>query len=640
MKLRTFFALGLCFLVAACNDSTTTTPTATRSVGPPEYLGNSGPAVARSGSWSDVGQARAEDYNGVFEGPEQFITMDDGVRLSARLYVPSNDTEGTSPAAGRFPCVLTQTGYNKNAPAIPARNEFLIRRGYIHISVDVRGTGNSEGSWEAFSDREQADYLAVMQWAASRANCGNIGTWGASFMGITQLYTGAPQHPAHKAIFAIVPMADAYRDIVMTGGQVNIGFIPLWMGLVSALGVVPTQDSASQEGFQHYLNVTAEHIVSAVNNFQVPTIANVVTGRENNYDNAFWRTRSPIEQVENIKVPTFIVGGLNDIFQRGEPLLYEELKDHTTAKLLIGPWQHVAGSRGIGLPRDGVPDLNTLALMWFDRWLKDEPNGAENFPNVTQYYYGAERYATASDWPHPQLQPQRWYLHGDASVADAELKPGLPTENNTSVILQNPANGICSTSTAQWTAGLLGATPIDAPGCLADNSLNEIPEATFTTEEMPADMAINGPIQANLWVSTTSFDANVVVRITEVAPDGSSRELTNGILTASMRGVNRARSRIVGTEMLQPWHPFTEASELPVAQMTPMLLNVEVFPSSFVIKQGHRLRVSIGASDFPHGLPPAPNLVESALGALTIYSEPLRASYIALPVVPVPAVIQ
>ena len=479
--------------------------------------------------------------------------------------------------------------------------------------------------------REQSDYQKVMQWASGQPVCnGKVGTWGASFMGITQLYTGAWQHPAHKAIFAIVPMADAYRDIVMSGGQVNIGFIPLWMGLVSALGVVPTEDSASAEGFQHYLTVTGEHVVSAVTNFQVPTIANVVTGQENNYDNAFWRTRSPIEQIENVKVPTFIVGGLNDIFQRGEPLLYEELKDHTTAKLLLGPWQHIDGSSGAGLPRDGVPDLNTLALKWFDRWLKDEPNGAEAFPNVTQYYYGAERYASSSDWPHPQLQPQRWYLRGDASVADAGLKTTLPDSEESSVILQNPAGGICSNSTAQWTAGLLGAASLNQ-GCFADNRLNEVPEATFTTDEMATDMAINGPIQANLWLSTTSLDANVVVRITDVAPDGSSRELTNGILTASMRGVNQARSRKVNGIMLQPWHPFEATSELPVTPLAPMLLNVEVFPSSFVIKQGHRLRVSIGASDFPHGLPPVPNLVQSALGALTIYADPLRASHIVLP---------
>lgn len=637
MNYRHFLAIFCTALaLAACNSSSSSSnisapPTALR--GDPAALGNSGPAIARSGSWENAVEARPADYDGVYDSGETFLAMSDGVTLSAKVFLPSSDG-GESAAAGPFPCLLTQTGYNKNIPAIPASNDFLIQRGYAHVAVDVRGTGNSSGDWEAFSEREQEDYAEVMDWVANQPWCdGNVGTWGASFMGITQLYTGAHQHPAHKAIFAIVPMADAYRDIVMSGGQVNIGFIPLWMGLVTSLGVVPTQDTASQEGFENYLTVAGQHLVSALTNFQVPTIATVVTGQENNYDNAFWRTRSPIEQIEKISMPTFIVGGLNDIFQRGEPLLYEELKDHTTTKLLIGPWQHVGASSGQGLPLNGVPDLNSLALQWFDRWLKGDENGAEELPNVTQYYYGAEQYATASDWPHPQLKPQRWYLQGDASVADGGLSPLAPEDSEISTTLPHfPLNGVCSTSTSQWTAGLLGLNQ----GCFADNRANEIYEATFTTEPMLADMAVNGPIVANLWVTTTSPDASVVVRITDVAPDGSSRELTNGLLTASMRGVDNRKSRFIGRELLQPWHPYTADSELPVSTDLPMQLNVEVFPSSFVIKEGHSLRVTIGASDFPHGLPPVPNLVSSALGVLTIYSDARLPSHIVLPIVPVP----
>ena len=74
----------------------------------------------------------------------------------------------------------------------------------------------------------------------------------------------------------------------------------------------------------------------------------------------FWRIRSPWSKSTR-SVPTFVVGGLNDIFQRGEPLIYEGLKDHTTAELLIGPWQHLDGSSGAGLPADGVPDWTACA---------------------------------------------------------------------------------------------------------------------------------------------------------------------------------------------------------------------------------------------------------------------------------------
>ncbi len=569
---------------------------------------------------------RAEAYPGVAQISGLKITMADGIELSASVALPA-DADG-NPVEQPFPVILTQTGYNKSVPAIPASNDYLVKRGYAHLSVDVRGTGLSQGQWEAFGETEQADYLAVIDWASKQAwSNGTVGTWGASFMAITQLYTAAHQHPAHKAVFAIVPMADGYRDIVFTGGQTNIGFIPLWMGLVTALGVLPVEPDPAAP-------VTIlEHLTSALLNFQVPVIAQSAIGVGGyNYDGPFWRTRSPIEQADRIRIPTFIVGGLNDIFQRGEPLLYEAISRNTTAKLLIGPWQHLDGSQGAGLPANDVPDLDRIALMWFDQYLRGMDVGAAAVPNVTQYYYGAERYATTTGWPHPQARAERWYLRGDRSLS--REAPGADEAGN--VVLQQPLNGICSTSTSQWTAGILGLVPLP---CFDSNNLNENPlfEVAFTTEAMAEDYVVNGPIQADLHISTTALDAGVLVRVTEVSPDGTSRELTNGILTASLRQVDAARSRYLDGQMIQPWHPFTEASREDVGMNTIVHLPVEVFPSSFVIKEGYRLRVTVGASDFPHGLPPLIDLVGQLAGAMTVYSDAAHPSSIVVPAVPLSA---
>ncbi len=588
--------------------------------------GGSGPDLGGGEGAQWTSYARAEDYPGTTKISGQKITMDDGVTLSLTVTLPA-DAQGTAVAAP-LPVILTQTGYNKSIPAVPAVNEFLVRRGYAHVSVDVRGTGMSGGNWEAFGAREQADYAQVMDWVASQPwSNGRVGTWGASFMGITQLLTAAHQHPAHQAVFAIVPMADGYRDIVFSGGQTNIGFIPLWMGLVTGLGVIPAEfDSDAPQ-------VIAEHVVNAVTNFQLPVIAHSVLGTSDyNYDGPFWRTRSPIEVADRIRIPTFIVGGLNDIFQRGEPLLYEAIARNTTAKLLIGPWQHLDGSSGAGLPRDEVPDLDHLALMWFDQYLMGIDAGAAAVPNVTQYVYGAERYVTASAWPHPQARAQRWYLRGDRSLT--REPPASGEAANT--VLQQPLNGLCSTSTSQWTAGIIGALPLP---CLTDNRVNENPllEVAFSSAPMDADYYVNGPIQADVWISTTAPDAALLVRITDVAPDGRSRELTNGILTASLRQVDPARSRYLDGQMIQPWHPFTAESRQAVGSNTLVQLPVEIFPSSFVIRQGHRLRVTIGASDFPHGLPPLVDLVDQAAGLLSVYSDAAHASSVVVPVVPLPA---
>lgn len=573
---------------------------------------------------------RPEAYPGVAQLRGLKITMADGIELSASVALPA-DANG-NPVTTPLPVILTQTGYNKSIPAIPASNDYLVKRGYAHLSVDVRGTGLSQGNWEAFGETEQADYLAVIDWASKQSwSNGVVGTWGASFMAITQLYTAAHRHPAHKAVFAIVPMADGYRDIVFSGGQTNIGFIPLWMGLVTALGVLPVEPDPFAPA------TIVEHLTSALLNFQVPLIAQSAIGVGGyNYDGPFWRTRSPIEQADRIRIPTFIVGGLNDIFQRGEPMLYEVIRRNTAAKLLIGPWQHLGGSSGAGLPADGVPPLNNIALMWFDQYLKNMNVGAATVPNVTQYYYGAERYVTASDWPHPQARAERLYLRGDRSLSSQA--PAAGERGN--FTLQQPLNGLCSTSTSQWTAGLLGALPL--PCLNSDNRLNELPllEIAYSTPPMARDYAFNGPIQADLYISTTALDAGVVVRVTDVAPDGRSRELTNGILTASLRAVDPARSRYLDGQMIQPWHPFTAESREPVGFNTVVHLPVEVFPTSAVILQGHRLRVTVGASDFPHGLPPVVDLLDQLVGVMTVHSSAEHPSSIVLPLVPLPAVAQ
>jgi putative CocE/NonD family hydrolase len=605
---------GLSLMACGSNDSSNI------SVNGGDAGGNQASA---SQSWSSY--ERAEEYPNI-STTAGTIEMRDGIKLAYSLAVPA-DAEG-KPIEGAFPTVLTQTGYNISIPVIPASNEYIVKRGYAHMSVDVRGTGSSGGNWDAFGPDEQADYGEVISWLAEQPFCdGNVGSWGASFMAITQLFTAAHQHPAHKAIFAIVPMADAYRDIVYTGGQTNIGFIPLWMGLVTGLTIVPTANTFDdpQAGFEYLLN----DIINAGTGFQVPIIADAATGAgPTQYDGEFWRTRSTIEYTDRIHIPSFIVGGLNDIFQRGEPMLYEALKNNATSKLLIGPWNHL--TTGEGLPKDEVPELSPLAVQWFDQYLRGMDSGAEDVPNVTQYLYGAERYVTSSDWPHPQAQAERWYLREGGGLSQAMPAEGEAGTN----VLQLPINGVCSGSSVQWTAGVLAQLPLP---CLTDNGLNEsLTEVTFTTVPMAEDYYINGPMQADIWIAATmSLDVGVSVKVTLVGPDGSSKEITNGLLAARHRALDVSRSRFLDGQMIQPWHPFTEEALSPAPGVgEPVLLNVEVFPTSLVVPAGSSLRLAIAASDFPHGLPPLIDLADQVLGVYELLTDAAHPSSIVVPAVP------
>jgi putative CocE/NonD family hydrolase len=586
--------------------------------------------LAGSGKWVDYNPAAL--YPGTVTTDNLFITMKDGVRLAVSVTQPAD--AGGKAVAGKFPVILTQTGYNKDigaqVPALGGGNTYLVEHGYVHVVVDVRGTGRSEGEWTAFGNIEQADYYPTVDWVTQQPwSDGRVGLYGASLLAITGTLTAEKQHPAVKAMFPIVPMGDGYRDIVFNGGQTNIGFIPLWLLLVTGLSAIDTsfyQDPAEA------LQAELSHVTSAVTNFQVPVLLKAVAGDPGTvYDGDFWAQRSPIDGAQKIQVPTFIVGGLHDIFQRGEPNLYEQLKGRVPTKLLLGPWTHVQAAMGAGLPADGVPVLDHIALQWFDQYEKGMSVGADQLPNVTQYLWGQGHFVTAGDWPHPQAAAQQWYLHTDKSLSTAQ-----PAAGDAAVqVLQQPLDGICSESTAQWTAGLLGLLSLP---CFTDDTLAELLEIKYDSAPMTQDFYINGPLMADLWVSTTALDAGVAVRVDDVDGSGNAFALTNGIQTVSLRKLDATRSRTLDGQMIQPWHTYAQDSVQSVASGDLAEIQVEVFPTSAVIAKGHRLRIAVGASDFPHGLPPLPDLVQSVAGLLSIHSDAAHPSKVVLPVVPVSAI--
>jgi putative CocE/NonD family hydrolase len=579
--------------------------------------------------WTDYSPAAA--YPASKNQPLQYITMSDGTKLAAYLTLPA-DADGKA-VAGKFPTVLVQTSYNgvsgSVVPALGGADDLLVTHGYASITVDVRGTGQSEGSWEAFGPTEQADYAEVVDWVVAQDWCdGRIGLQGVSYLGITAIITAAQRHPAVKAAVPIVPIGDGYRDIVFTGGQVNPTFIPIWLALVSVLGLTnPTAITDPTVG----IPVLLQHLISAVTDFQVPTILKALAGDpETAYDGDFWKARSPLENDAQINVPTFVVGGLHDLFQRSEPMTYEAIKTHAPTKLLIGPWTHIQAATGAGLPVDGVPTLSQITLRWFDQYVKGLDVGADKMPNVTQWVSGYEHYVTASDWPHPQASAQRLYMLGDKTLSTTA--PTAETASNK--VLQLPIEGLCSISTSQWTAGIAGYIPLP---CFSNSNSAERCSVKYETPVMTEDYYLNGPIEADIWMSTSAMDAGLSVRVDDVDASGTAKSLTNGIQTASLRAVDDSRSRKLDGQSIQPWHPYTQASVLAVGANTPVLVPVEIFSTSALIAKGHKLRVSVGASDLPQGVPPIPTLLQSLVGVLTIYSSATMPSSVVIPVVPASA---
>ena len=175
-------------------------------------------------------------------------------------------TASGKPAPGRFPVLLTMTPYGKgqggtSAPGSAASSSggaatggadnYLVQRGYIEIVEDVRGTGDSNGSWGLFDPIQQQDAIKVLHWAARLPHSnGRVGTYGPSYLGIDQmLLAGAVgRNSPLKAIFPLVTAHDIYRDTSFMGGLLDFEFDETYLGLTAGTNTVnPVGDSASDE---------------------------------------------------------------------------------------------------------------------------------------------------------------------------------------------------------------------------------------------------------------------------------------------------------------------------------------------------------------------------------------------------------
>lgn len=566
---------------------------------------------------------RPAQYPGTVVRRDLAIPMSDGVVLRGDLVLPA-DASGTA-VEGRFPVIVTITAYNKtvlaSSPLGGGSADYLVRRGYAQLTVDARGTGGSAGQWGAFSAREGKDAVEIMRWAHRQPwSDGRTGMSGPSYMGISQIFAAAGRPPGLKAIFPQVPGADVYRDIVASGGQVDASFMPLWLGLVTGAGVLPPAVTATdpQAGFTTF----ADHLLGAAG-FTLPLIPDALLSGEPAYDGPFYAERSPINVIDRVRVPTLLISGEYDLFQRGTPLLFERLQANgVPTKLIIGPWDHLQASAGTGLADAGHGTLSELQLRWFDHWVQGRPDPTldDDIAPLTYYEQGSGRWRTAPDWVGRRQRATTFRLSGSATPG---TPGGLATSSagtGAAAIPPIPAAGLCTRSTNQWTAGIPNQSPFPNP-CLSDNRLNDLAGVTFDTAPLKRGLSIQGPINARLYTSVTSIggDGMLSVAIEDVAPDGSVSRLTGGWQVLSFRALDRARSRYLGGRLIQAFHPFTAASKKAMPSGTAVPIDVEVFPTAARIAPGHRLRIAIQAYDTPHLMPTLSDLV-NGLGVMTVHT--------------------
>ena len=266
--------------------------------------------------------------------------MSDGTILRADVYFPTKP--GTTTAAGGlYPVLLQQTPYGKGfivyTSAIANTNvDYLVDRGFIVVIADVRGTGDSGGTFDLFDPVQSTDGVTLAQWAAhlSQSN-GEVGLFGESYMGVNQFQTveAAGPHSPIKAMFPIIAGNDLYSDTVTQGGIPDAEFAATYVALLSGLNLTnpalqpwwPRCGAATRcrwpSGWPTWRRRPVAHSQVLVSFLQL--VLAVESGQGTGaFDDGYWAARSPAHDLPAVvadKIPAFLVGGWNDLFESGEP---------------------------------------------------------------------------------------------------------------------------------------------------------------------------------------------------------------------------------------------------------------------------------------------------------------------------------
>jgi uncharacterized protein len=308
------------------------------------------------------------------------IPMHDGVLLSANIFLPK--------AEGRFPVILQRSPYGKGDAK--SRDGFgYAKRGYVFVSQDCRGRGQSDGVWEPFVS-EGPDGRDTQEWIVKQPWCnGRLGTVGGSYVGYTQWIVTPNPGEQLKATFSYVPLIDCYGDVAYTGGAFNLALLFGWGSAVSyPLGeknpLMAWKAADWATAFQSLPLCQWDRALGHRVQYLRDWIAHPC------YDE-YWAARGVRGRWQDITVPNFVVGGWYDIFANS-------VFEHVTAvratsrspvarthqHLLVGPWTHGVGdSAKVGDLNFGptatrkAAHLDQMSVRWFEHWLEGKDNEVE-----------------------------------------------------------------------------------------------------------------------------------------------------------------------------------------------------------------------------------------------------------------------
>ncbi len=531
--------------------------------------------------------------------------------------------------------------YNGNGPLAL----YLIARGYVYVTVEMRGCGASFGVNDSFASHEnRLDVEAVIQWLTQQPWCdGNVGMMGGSNRSFIQVCTASDVAP--KGLKAITPCVSNV-NFYYTNFPNGVSRIPSKMlsGFMSKekrtkeellKTVVPVDDDPDGDlAYQAYEQDQFPHNVNFMGNLIRANMCRDSWNEE--FDRYPNQELTAIQFTDHFKasgIQQHQYAGWFDT-SAGSQIAACNAWGGT---MTIGPWSHQGTERGTYRPEKYPDETYNVAeehRRWFDYSLKGLQNGWEKRPKFHYYTIHAPegfRWKWSDSFPLKETIPTPLYLRQEKSGTidscyDGSLASGKP-ETAGSVpyrvdlgiqFFEKIGGETYNTYHREWDGDM---TPMDKR-CL-----------TFTSEPLAADAPkeMTGYPMAELWVSSTQPDGDFIAVLEEVYADGKANYVTDGVIRASHR-------TIVPNEVWDasglPFHPSMEKDvqeKLAEGMSQPVLLKFNMEPISYRFQEGSRFRVTIFCAEtvtYQHPMYDPDNLPE-----ISLYTGGETASVVTLPMI-------
>ena len=470
------------------------------------------------------------------------------------------------------------------------RGEWFAARGYAFVRVDVRGTGSSAGvAMDEYTEVETRDGYDAVEWLAAQPWCtGAVGMWGISYGAFTAIQVAKLRPPHLLAIVPVQGTDDRYlTDVHYIGGCVTASELSQYGVSQVAMNAMPPDVGLRGDGWLDEWRARLEL-----------TPPWLITWLRNQADGPYWRPGSLAPEYDAIEAAILNIGGWCDAYV--DSAFRMQARCTAPSRTLVGNWVH-------GWPQDSIPGPNLDELhevaRFFDRWLKGERNGLDDEPAVVWFerdYSDPEpfpvawpgRWRATSAFPHPAVAAATWWF--DAGGLPAGRTPGRRRRRRS-----RPGSTCSCTGRPSGHGPRCRGAPAACPTASRATSGPTRPSARPTRATRSAD-------RSRSWASRRSSSTSPcrrrsrpsVVRLTDVAPDGTSSQVSAGILNLTHRRSDEQ------PEPMEPGH--VEEIRVPLRHV------------GYRFEPGHRVRVSVASSAWPVVWPsPSPASFELHRGPAT-----------------------